>query len=94
MKLHVHFQVGQIKVDEVIEGATADAIVGQMQQRFAQQAGFLVGGLVRRMTPLQFAQEATRRYNAAAGDNAPVPQSCEEFVQLGVTKNFATTLNA
>lgn len=94
MKLHVHFQVGQIKVDEVVEGTTAEAVVAQMQQRFAQQAGFLVGGVVRRMTPLQFAQEATRRYNAAASDTAPVPQTCDDFLRLGIAKNFASSLEA
>jgi hypothetical protein len=92
VKLHVHFQTGEIKVDEIVEGATSEQIVGKMQARVAQEAGFLVGQVVKRMTPLQFAQEAIRRYNAATKDNAPIPQSCDEFLKTGVEKKFATVL--
>jgi hypothetical protein len=52
--------------------------------------GFLVGGFVKRMTPLDFAREATRRYNTAAKDNAPPPGTCAEFLQMAVAKGFAT----
>ena len=92
MRLHVHFQAGDIRVDEVVEGATAEALTAKMQERVAQEAGFLIGTVIKRMTPLQFAQEATRRYNAAAKDSAPLPASCEEFLKLGVAKGFASTL--
>ncbi len=92
VKLHVHFQTGDIKVDEIVQGATSEQIVSQMQARVAQEAGFLIGAVVKRMTPLQFAQESIRRYNTAAKDSAPIPQSCDEFLKLGVEKNFATVL--
>jgi len=92
VKLHVHFQTGDVKVDEVISGDTAEAIVALMQRRVAQEAGFLVGAVVKRMTPLQFAQEAIRRYNAATKENAPIPQTCDQFLQLGIAKKFATPL--
>lgn len=75
-----------------MSGETAEAVVAGMQRRVAQEAGFLVGAVVKRMTPLQFAQEAIRRYNAAAKDNAPIPQTCEQFLQLGIEKKFATPL--
>jgi len=52
----------------------------------------LVGAAVRSLSPLKFAQEVTRRYNAATRDNAPIPASCEEFVRYGIEKNFATPL--
>ncbi len=94
MKLHVHFQTGDIRVNEVVEGDTAEEITTKMQERVAQEAGFLIGAVIKRMSPLQFAQEATRRYNAAAKDSAPLPASCEEFLKLGVAKGFASTLPA
>ena len=94
MRLHVHFQTGDIRVDEIVEGDTAEAITARMQERVAQEAGFLIGAVIQRMTPLQFAQEATRRYNAATKDSAPLPTSCEDFLKLGVTKGFASTLPA
>lgn len=93
MKLHVHFQSGALQVDEVISGDTAEALVAAMQKRVAQEAGFLVGTAVRAMSPLKFAQEATRRYNATAKDDAPIPNSCDEFIQTGIAKNFATPLD-
>lgn len=92
MKLHVKFEHPQMKVDEVVTGATAEAVVSGMQARVAKEAGFLIGAVVKRMTPLQFAQEATRRYNEAMKDNAPIPTSCEQFVQTGIDKQFATLL--
>jgi hypothetical protein len=92
VKLRVTVAAGEIKVDEIVEGATAEAIVTKIQQRVAQEAGFIVGGFIRRMTPLQFAQEATKRYNAAANDTAPLPATCDDFVKLGQEKGFATLL--
>lgn len=93
MKLHVHFQTGEMKINEVVEGATAEAVVAAMQKRVASEAGFIVGAIVRKMTPLAFAQEATRRYNTALKDTMPVPQSCVEFIQMGRGKGFADLLD-
>ena len=89
MKLHVHFESGGMKVNEVVSGTTAEEVVSAMQQRVAKEAGFLVGTVVKRMTPLQFAQEATRRYNTAMKDTVPLPQTCQEFIDNGVQKGFA-----
>lgn len=94
MKLHVHFESGGMKIDEVVSGTTAEEVVASMQRRVAQEAGFLIGAVVKRMTPLQFAQEATRRYNQASKDNVAPPQSCEEFVNTGVQKGFATMIES
>ena len=93
MRLHVHFSVGDMKIDEVVEGATSEAIVAKMQARAAESANFLVGAFIRRMTPLQFAQEAARRYNSATGENNPIPATCDEFITLGKAKNLATPLD-
>ncbi len=93
VKLHVQFDTKEFRVDEVVEGATAEAVVAAMQKRVAGELGFLAGAFVRSMTPLAFAQEATRRYNTAMKQNAPSPQSCDEFVRYGVEKGFATILD-
>jgi hypothetical protein len=92
LKLHVHFEAGDLRVDEMVEGATPEEAVARMQQRVAQEAGFIAGAFIRRMTPLQFAQEATRRYNAALHDEAPLPTSCSQFLQMMRDRNFATLL--
>jgi len=93
MRLHVHFSMGGIRVDEVVTGTTAEELVGHMQDRAASEANFLVGAFVRRMSPLQFAQEAARRYNTATGENNPIPATCDDFVKLGIAKNLATEVN-
>ena len=74
MKLHIHFQTGDFKVNEEVSGENADVIVASMQKRVAQEAGFLVGAVIRNMTPLQFAREATRRYNAALKGRRPIAE--------------------
>ena len=92
VKLHVQFQTKDLKVDEVVRGDTPEAVVAAMQKRVAQELGFLAGTVVRSMSPLAFAQEVTKRYNSAMGDNAPAPQSCEQFLKYGIEKKFATEL--
>lgn len=93
MKLHVQFQSGDMKINEVVEGANAEAVVAAMQKRVASEAGFIVGAIVRKMTPIAFAQEATRRYNSSLKENMPIPQTCEAFVQSGIEKKFATLVD-
>jgi hypothetical protein len=90
MNVHIHLAIGDTKIDEDASGDSAEEVVASIQDRVAKKMGFLVGGFIKRMTPLDFAREATRRYNAAAKDNAPPPASCEEFLQMAVTKGFAT----
>nr|CAA9261334.1 hypothetical protein AVDCRST_MAG63-2439 [uncultured Armatimonadetes bacterium] len=90
MKLHVHFEAGGMKVDEVVAGQSAEEVVASMQKRVAAELGFLKGAFVRAMTPLAFAQEVTRRYNSAMKESAPIPQTCEQFIDYGIDKNFAT----
>ena len=92
MKLHVHFEAGDIKVDEVVSGSSAEAVVTAMQQRVARELAFLKGTVVRAMSPLAFSQEVTRRYNTALKANAPLPTTCEEFLEYGVNAGFATWL--
>lgn len=82
-----------MKINEVVEGATAQEVVAAMQKRVASEAGFIVGAVVRKMTPLAFAQEATRRYNSAFKDSLPIPQTCDAFVQMGIQKQFATLVD-
>lgn len=92
MRVHVKVEKGDIQVDETVSGADAEAVVAEMQQRAAQRAGFLIGAVIRSMPPLKFAQEVTRRYNATMNDNAPIPESCDQFLRTGVDRGFATVL--
>lgn len=90
MKVHVHLTVGEVKVDQVVTGETAEEIVASVRDQTARQAGFLIGAVIRRMTPLEFAREATRRYNTATKSDAPLPDSCEAFIRMAQEKGLAT----
>lgn len=90
MKVHIHLAIGETKIDEEATGNSAEEVVANVRDRVAGEMGFLVGGFIKRMTPLAFAHEATRRYNAAAKDNAPLPATCEDFLEMAVAKGFAT----
>ena len=90
MKLHVHFDTPELRVDEVVEGQNAEAVVAAMQSRVAKELGFIKGAVVRSMSPLAFAQQATRMYNSAMKTSAPIPATCEEFLNYGVEQKFAS----
>lgn len=90
MKVHIHLVIGETTLDEDAVGASAEDVVANIRDRVAREMGFLVGSFIKRMTPLDFAREATRRYNTALKDTAPPPATCEEFLQMAVTKGFAT----
>ena len=90
MKLHVHFDTPELRVDEVVEGPNAETVVAAMQSRVAKELGFIKGAVVRSMSPLAFAQQATRMYNNAMKTNAPIPATCEEFLNYGVEQKFSS----
>ncbi|MBC8101097.1 MAG: hypothetical protein H7Z41_00735 [Cytophagales bacterium] len=90
MNVQIHLTLGETKIDETTSGDTAETVVANIRDRVAKEMGFLVGGFIKRMSPLDFAREATRRYNAAAKDTAPAPATCEEFLRMAVSKGFAS----
>ncbi|MDX1931695.1 MAG: hypothetical protein SFU56_03740 [Capsulimonadales bacterium] len=92
MKVHLHFDFEKTRIDEVVDAANPEAVVAEVKERVAKRAGFLVGTLIRGMTPLAFAQEATRRYAVLAGETMPPPATCADFVRLAVERKFATLL--
>ena len=90
MKVHIHLALGETTIDEDVTGNSPEEVVTQIRDRVAKEMGFLVGGFIKRMTPLDFTREATRRYNAATKDSAAPPATCDEFLQMAVAKGFAT----
>lgn len=90
MNVHIHLVIGETSIDEEATGNSAEEVVADIRDRVAKEMGFLVGGFIKRMTPLDFAREATRRYNTAAKDNATPPATCAAFLEMAVAKGFAT----
>ena len=91
MKVRVTMDVAGRHVDETIAGEDATSIIGQAKARVAQELGPL-GLFLQYMSPLTFAQEAVRRYNAASGTSYSIPVSAEEFLKLGQDLGYVTTL--
>jgi hypothetical protein len=90
MKVHVNINERELKVNEAFTGANADEVVGQMKARVSRELPFAMRLMVGAMSNLQFAQEVVKRYNEAQKQNAPIPASCEEFLQLAQAHGFAT----
>lgn len=94
MKVRVHIQHGDIKIDEVIEGKTAAEIVVAAKAKTASKLPFGLRLAVNAMGPHAFMQELVKRYNAELKPKPPVaiPNTAEEFLQTAVTLGFVTIL--
>jgi hypothetical protein len=90
MKVRVKYQADQVSVDEFFSGKNAEEIVRQMQSKVASKVNFVMRIAVHALSPLQFAQEAVRRYNDASKKNLPIPQTCDEFLKLGQNEGIVT----
>jgi hypothetical protein len=89
MKVHVKINQDNFKVDESFTGANADELVGKMKARVAKELNFAMRLALNAMSNLAFAQEVVKRLNAAKKLNLPIPNSCDEFLQLAQQQGFA-----
>jgi hypothetical protein len=91
MKVHVKLSIEGNTIDEVIEAPSADALLLMARDRVAKALGWK-GMFLKALTPVQFAQEAVKRYNAAYGKSEPLPQSADDFVAFGKSTGNLTVL--
>ena len=75
-------EVAGHKVDEVLTGPDADNILAQAKAHVAKELGWK-GLFLSAMTPLGFAQKAFDLYNSSHKTMYGLPQSADEFLQLG-----------
>ena len=92
MKVRITYQTREITVDERFIGETADVVVASMQAAVSVRLGFALRLFVNAMSPLQFAQEAVRRYNEASERSLPIPDSCDDFIRLGESEGIVAIL--
>ena len=92
MKVRVQLTLEGHSFDEVINADSPDTLMLAIRDRVAKEIGWK-GLLLRTMTPLQFSQEAVRRYNEAHVKNEPQPQSVEDFVKFGERTGYLTVLD-
>ncbi len=78
-------------VDETLIGTDAEDILAQAKARVAKELGWK-GMFLNMMSPLTFAQEAVRRYNAAFKAQYDIPQTADEFFKLGQDMGYITLL--
>ena len=91
MKVRVTMEVADRKIDEVVTGVNADDILAQAKSRVERELGWK-GFFLKAFTPLAFGQEAVRRYNAATDSRYAIPETCDEFLHLGVDLGYFTIL--
>jgi hypothetical protein len=94
MKIHVKFEGEGTAVDEDFEGASADAVLGQIKAKVVEQLPFALRAFAGAMSNVAFAQEVVRRANAANKTSAPLPKTAEEFIELGKENGSITVLEA
>ena len=93
MKVRVTFEMGDKKVDEVVDAASADDLLTQAKARVARELGWR-GMFLSAMTPLKFAQTAVGMYNERFKTAHPLPQTADEFLRFGEQTGNITVLEA
>lgn len=78
-------------IDETVNGTNAEDVLTQAKARAASELGWK-GLFLKAMPTLTFAQEAVRRYNSAFGTEYAIPQTADEFLQLGQDLGYLTVL--
>jgi hypothetical protein len=92
MRVRVSYSTSDIQIDEVFDGANADAIVSAMQRLVAARAGFAIRLLINSLSPLQFAQQVVTRYNETLNKSISMPRSCAEFISLGQSEGIVEVI--
>ena len=84
-------EVAGQKVDETLSGRDATDVLAKAKDRVAKELGWK-GLFLKAFTPLAFAQEGVRRYNDAFKTSHSIPNTAEEFFELGQELGYVTIL--
>lgn len=88
MKVHVHFG----GMNQTVEANSAEELLRGAKAEAAQRAPFLLRGVVKSMSDMQFAAEAVKRANAASGHNDPAPRTAQDFLDWAERRGYITVL--
>ena len=83
MTARVRMQVNGREIDRTYTGGDCDEIVENMQKDVSSESPWIIRLAIGKMTPLQFAREAVKKYNASNNTSHPTPTSCSHFLELG-----------
>lgn len=90
MKLQIHVH----DIQETVEVRDAGEALSRLKSEAAGRAPFLLRGVIRAMSDLNFAGEVVKRANAAENRADALPRSAQEFLDWAVERNYATILEA
>ena len=88
MKIEIHVQ----DIRQTVEVSDAAEALSRMKDEAATRAPFLLRGVIKSLSDLNFAAEVVKRANAAEGRQDPLPQSAQEFLDWSVERGYATIL--
>ena len=92
MKVRVNLEIADRKVDEIVTGRDADDVLAQAKARVEKELGWK-GFFLKAMSPMGFAQEVVRRYNAGSGSQYAIPKTADEFLKLGADLGYLQTID-
>ncbi|MEP6757169.1 MAG: hypothetical protein ABJA67_16815 [Chthonomonadales bacterium] len=93
MTVRVKLQINGKEIDQTFSGESPDAVVDQMRKTAAEQSPWLVRTAINRMTPVHFAQEAVKRFNAGTGGKHPIPDTCDAFLATGKSMGIVQVIS-
>ena len=85
MTARVRLQINGKEIDRTYNGDSSDDIVTSMQKDVAAESPWIIRVALNRMSPIQFAREAVKKYNASCKTDHRSPNTCDEFLETGVS---------
>jgi hypothetical protein len=81
-------------IQQTLEGRDAADILRQAKAEAASRAPFLMRGIIRGMSDLQFAGAVVQRANAANQRNDPAPTDAQAFLDWAVAQGYVQILES
>ena len=88
MKIEIHVQ----DISQTVNVRDADEALSMMKGEAANRAPFLLRGVIKNLSDLNFAAEIVKRANAAEERQDAIPQSAQDFLDWAITRGYATIL--
>ena len=84
--------IGTYPIDDIVVGKDATDVLTIARDRAAKELGWK-GLFLKTMSPITLGQEAVKRFNASMGTNHPIPQTAQQFLDLGKELGYITILS-
>ena len=88
MKIEIHVQ----DIRQTVEVRDAAQALSMMKDEAANRAPFLLKGVIKSFSDLNFAAEVVKRANSSEGRQDAIPQTAQQFLEWAVKRGYATIL--